>query len=702
MTLPRIPTFMVRLLPALLLLAGAARAQTVSPLEAPPAADAVALYNEACARAAAGDLAAAGVALRAAVAAGFDDFGFAAEDPDLAALRRQPLFGELAAEHAERLAAAAAQRRQDLVRDRWSDPAPLDFVTPADPAGAAGFRPALRLRWGATALELELTLAGPWTTLFTARTAPPWAGGPSVVVAVTVPDGSGPAESRDHFLFAFGRDKETPVGAVWVPEQASWQRVLELDPEVRDDGGNLVVVARVPWRSLAPYHPLVDPQLGLNVAVGAPTAAGLRQAALLRDPGLFDPGRAVRRGVPLTFARERVPEEAFLAALDRTVTDGAPLALELVALAAEAGTGRLSLDFQDNRGRSVLPGGGQAAPLPLAAGLNRLSRQADFASLPTGNYRLRAELTFPSGFHSVWSANILHLAPGWEEALRLRIGDLKGPERPTAEHYLDTALDALRERLPRRSPAPIATTLTELDLMLEAAAAGGSLLPEVGLLQGAYRGPDGGRRLCTLYLPPRWREAAAVRPVVVLNDEAEMTGRLGERLARHYAERAEGDAAAPPPATAPVYLLPHAVAPRGDAPAALTEADRCLEWARELFGVPRLAIAGLDAAGGAALGLARDRAAGLTRVLIVAGGGLDPWPQADLPFLAERLGPAPGDLPVTWIDFPEQTAHVGQAPLLLQALREQGWQLAAVQEARGGYHPYQAIDRLVLWARESP
>ena len=138
---------------------------------------------------------------------------------------------------------------------------------------------------------------------------------------------------------------------------------------------------------------------------------------------------------------------------------------------------------------------------------------------------------------------------------------------------------------------------------------------------------------------------------------------------------------------------------------AAAEAMACLDWAQAYFGAARAAVVGVDAAGGAALELAQSQPSRLRALLVFAGRDLDPWPQAQDSFMRARLSPAPAGLPVTWIDFVQETAVAGRGPAILATLRELGWSVAEVQQVRGGLSLSQAADRLVLWARalgESP
>jgi hypothetical protein len=153
----------------------------------------------------------------------------------------------------------------------------------------------------------------------------------------------------------------------------------------------------------------------------------------------------------------------------------------------------------------------------------------------------------------------------------------------------------------------------------------------------------------------------------------------------------------------PIYLVPHPVEQRGDILTRTTaEAEAALEWVRMFFAVPAVSLCGVDDLGGPSLVLAADSQPGLNGLLIMAGGRLNPWPQADDGFLAQRLDGFPGDVPFTWFDFIQESRAQGQGPQLLRVLQEMGHHPEAVTEIRGGLSLTQVADRLVLWAESLP
>jgi len=131
---------------------------------------------------------------------------------------------------------------------------------------------------------------------------------------------------------------------------------------------------------------------------------------------------------------------------------------------------------------------------------------------------------------------------------------------------------------------------------------------------------------------------------------------------------------------------------------ALAEARAALDWTREHFGVDRVTLAGVGFAAGVALQLAAAEPDKVSRLAVLAGSELEPWPQADDAFVAARLAALPTDLPLTWYDFEVETERAGQARQMRRALDDLGLTKVTDETVQGGLHPVQAADRIVLWA----
>jgi hypothetical protein len=331
-----------------------------------------------------------------------------------------------------------------------------------------------------------------------------------------------------------------------------------------------------------------------------------------------------------------------------------------------------------------------------------LTRQADFTALDTGAYAIQAELSFPSGRTLSWGTTILQLAPGWQEEYRRRINRLDVQEKPTALYHLDSIVEGVANHHPRRGPGAIVTALGELDKLLDNAADGGSILPDQGFFLAVYPGPDDDPRLCQLYLPARWRTAARPNPVLTVTEATGMVGAIADRMGRNYDQGAQTPTLKTIDEVGfPVYLVPRLAATGVRQPEDMpAEIEACLAWARETFSATAVSLVGVSQDAAAVLELAGGRSEPLNALLIYAGKDLEPWPQADLDFIEQELADFPRNLPVTWIDFVNETALAGQGRQIYQALENLGGIIVETQEVRGPLNFTQVADRTVRWAED--
>ncbi len=657
------------------------------------------LYNLACLENMTGSPEKAVAAFAEAVAAGFDDFVMAFSDPDLASLKYHPDMIDLAHEHQIRLSQLAAAKAVTLTWQNISSPIPLV----ADHADTTSGAPEIRLTWTPVGLDIELRAAGPWSGLVAPDNLAPWNGGSGLVITLGIPDssGTGDYQTSNHFLFAFGMEKDSAVGAAYLAGQDRWQSITELIPKIRlDDEGNLELRTTILWATILPYNPLVDDQLGFNAALLLKGPGDPQLAALLPDRAAFRPRSAVRRVVPLTFQTASVGEEVFLGKVTNTISGAEPVTFDLVAVSREEGAGWLTIDFLSGPDQSLLPDGQVSGTLDLVQGLNRLTRQADFTALKTGAYVIKALLTFPSGRSLAWGSTVLQLAPGWREELLARINRLNPQERPTALYHLESIDEAVATHHPRRGPETIATTLNELARLLDNADKGGSIFPDKGLFLAVYPGPAGDTRLCHLYLPAGWKIATRLNPVLTLTAVPGMANAIADRMGQNYEQgRRMPTLKAGSDEGFPVFLVPRLGPPANPRPGDLeAEAEACLAWVQNTFNTITVSVAGVDQGAGTALHLAGIHPEAMKAMIIFAGKSLEPWPQADLDFIKRQLTGFPGDLPVSWADFVGETEISGQGPLILKALRELGSDIVEVQEVRGGLNFTQVADRTVRWA----
>jgi len=665
--------------------------------------DAAMLYNLACLENMTGQPEKAVASFARAVAAGFDDFGMAFSDPDLASLKHHPDMIDLSMEYQIRLSQLASARAETLSWQAVSSPITLV----PEQAVISSSDPDITLTWTPVGLDLVLRAPGPWSGLMGPENLAPWNGGSGLIFTIGVPDSENPEgyQTSNFFLFAFGLEKSTPVGAVYLTTQGRWQPVSELTPKIRQDTeDNLELRATIPWTSILPYNPLVDDMLGFNASVRIAGPGDHLTASLLPDPAAFRPRSLERRIAPLKFQTASVGRELFIGKVSHTISGAEPVTFDLVVVSREKGVGRLTIDFLGGPDQSLLPEGQVTGTVELDQGLNRLTRQADFTALKTGAYVIKAELTFPSGRSLTWGSSVLQLAPSWKEEFIARIAKLDPQEKPTALYFLESIGQAVADHHPRRGPGPIAATLDELGRLLDTFAKGGTILPDKGSFLAIYSGPDGDTRLCHIYFPYGWKIAARLNPVLTLTAAAGTAGAIADRTGRNYDQGGRKPTLKGGPDEGfPVFLVPRLGPPDGRKPGDPTvdlqaEAEFCLAWARETFKSSTISVVGVGQNTGATLGLAGTRPEALKAMIIFAGGSLEPWPQADADFIRRQLADFPAGLPVTWMDFVQETESHGQGPQILQALRELGINLVEVQEVKGGLNFTQVADRTVLWA----
>lgn len=661
--------------------------------------DPVVLYNLACLENTAGNPDNAVEAFSRAVAAGFDDFTMAFRDPDLASLKYHPDMIDLSLKHQLRLAELAAGQAVDLTWQTPSPSIPLVAAYSADTTGA----PEIFLTWTPVGLQIELHAGEPWDGLADPENLAPWNGGPGLVITLGIPAAGDPDhyQTSNHFLFAFGLEKSTPLGAAFLSGQQRWQSVMEMQPKIRLDSDlNLELQATIPWALILPYNPLVDDRLGFNAALRltGPEASAL--VGLLPDPAAFRPRTVERRVVPLVFRSDSVGEEVFVGKMSNTISSQEPLTFDLVAVSPGAGKGRLTIDFLGGPQQSLLPDGQVSGTLDLTPGLNRLTRQADFTALETGPYLLKAEMAFPSGRSLSWGTTILHLASGWREDYLERIEALPPQEKPTALFHLQSIEQAAANHNPRRGPESIATTLTDLDRLLTDASKNGTILPDRGTFLAVFPGPDGQTRLCHCYFPAGWKIADRLNPVLTLTAATGMAGAIANRMGQIYEKgRQKPTLKTKEEIGFPIYLVPRLGPLDSRRPGDLAaETAACLTWVQNTFATDEVSIAGVDQGAGTSLELAVERPQSVKAMILFAGANLEPWPQADFDFVKQQLAGFPRGLPITWTDFIRETEMAGQGPLILDVLRDLGNNIVEVQEVRGGLNFTQAADRTVLWA----
>jgi len=648
------------------------------------------LYNEACEAALAGRQAQALQKLSAAVDAGFDDFRFAAEDPDLASVTETRVFQALVTEHDSRLTLLSSELGLDLALDTWTAWQPL------------GEMAKVRLRWEDRDLAYEISLKETAAQELKGPAQPPWLGGPGVFLTVAVPDGTSAFESANTFHLALGRNKSGGAGALYGGDVLGWQPVQELAPELDSPAGSgdLLLSGKVTWQTILPYHPLADPNLGINLSLRAVDRGPV--ISWLDDPAAFSTVREPHRYVPLRFQTGTFRQEALIGRPESSLVAGGTLALDLVVHSGSVGPGVLRIDFLDAQQRSVLARGPVPVAVDLQEGRNIIARQADFSALNRGPYLLKVDAEMPAGTHLTWSGLVLNLGAGWRADFEARIAALPEMQQTTGRYYLTAVDEAVRTLPSRRHPGSLTTTLLELETFLGAAEAHGSILPESGIFRVAWPAAQG-PELVTLFLPEGYRKAAGLRPVVISTDTPGIEVRMADRMQRFYRFGKQPGPDEPSAREAfPVYLLPPAE-PGRDLAAKASELQGLLDWTARFFAAPEVLAAGMNGGADPLLELVSHGRLAVDGAMILAGARLEPWPGEDEAALRAHLRQEDAQAPpLWWLNFYQETELGGQAKLLLSVLRENGYNPLSVEEVKGGLSLTQAADRLVLWAEETP
>jgi len=650
--------------------------------------DAGVLYNLACLEERSGDREAAWQALAAAVQRGFDDFRAMADDPDLAAMITDPRFAELKQQRLAALEQLARLRAQQLRAGIWSADLPLAAVSGSELIAAA-VTGTCKLRFNAGSLEIEATLRDPHA----AGQAPPWRGGPGLFVNVVVPPDSGGIAAETFFACAFGLEARRPLGAVIVANpQHRWHLVAELAPKLHlaPDGETVTYTVILPWTTLAPYGPLTDPRLGINVVYRSIDQDGRSQlAALLPDPVYASTSAAYRRFVPLTLEPGSALPSSLGGKVTAAIIGDATVAAEIVAWSPESVSGELVVALTRQNGARIDTLQSRSYTVDLSTGLERWQPTLAAVELPVASLELSARLRLTTGEDLAWRTALLHLESGWLESARRRRAELESTERATVGYRLDAIALTLKTSPERADPSALATTVVETDAMLERAARTGSVLPAQGRILMVYRGPGGEDRLCSLFLPEFRSESSPL--LLVLPPHP----RLASELARQTGLQL--GPAADPESGLPVVAVPHQVWPAAGQ-SCCAEVAACRAWATTYLRTPSVLLAGVDAAAGLALQASLDHAQAQSAVCLIAGGGFAPWPEASTAVVLDEVRRASPTLPYYWTRFRDETRRSGQADAVFAAMQQTHLNIALNSLVGGGLSLSQASGRIAQWA----
>jgi len=646
-------------------------------------------YNLACLEARLGRPAAAWQALDEAFQLGYSDLWQVQHDPDLASLRGGEEFPawveQRQAELRERALAAGFILREEY----WSEERTL---RPNDGTSGGNLWPqvSVKFRYRAESLGLSARIRA---SRFLDRPEP-WRNGDGLLVNVVIPLDDGSYQSRRHFTFGFGLVDQQPVGAVAGKDgEPISQRVLELDPRISLLGsGEASYEIEIPWPSLAPYAPPVDSLLGVNVFYLSVGEDGIRRrVALVQDPHSESPRVPWRRFAPVTFGPSDRSRPVLRGRVNDRVVGAAPLEIELLAWATRTDPATWEVKIQDVSGRSVVSGGPVRLDQPVQVGLNRLTRTADLAALPSGPFDLLAQLTLPDGSQLTWQLALLRLRENWRESVVGRLGAVPALEQPSIHYRLDAVAEALARRHPREDPSPIFTTLGETGLMVTRAEKTGSVLPETGSTMIAYSDHEGMLRLCSLYLPAGFPPAGSPRYLVLMCDRRDSPAVLAGLLGQALADLPDL-----------LVMVPHPRGPhRFRQDFVLRDAAAAIGWARDRFGTGPVLLAGIGEGAADAIHLTFQQPRLFERALVLAGEGFIPWPGRSHDQMVRLFATRPNDIHYTLAAAPGNPGQKDQRAALVAALAETGFRIATEVPAGPGPAADLPLDLVARWARET-
>jgi predicted esterase len=246
--------------------------------------------------------------------------------------------------------------------------------------------------------------------------------------------------------------------------------------------GALEFEVRIPWTALAPYHPLLTPELGLNACFVRAEGEGRRFFTLVEDPGIGSEQRP-RAYRPIRF--EAPPANLtrpawFARPAKGHLEAGSPLELEVGSPTA------LALKVRILEGEGVPVGGSlRQLMVPASATPQRLNLAG--GPLPPGGYQV--ELQGP-GRTLRWGLTVL--PAGGLASLQQKLARLSPSLAPGTRSTLEFRLQEAERQLAGMAPtdpAPaLRRTLTQMERDLLALQEGRDpIAAQRGLLRRAYR-----------------------------------------------------------------------------------------------------------------------------------------------------------------------------------------------------------------------
>ncbi len=491
------------------------------------------------------------------------------------------------------------------------------------PAAAAAkpLRGELELAFDRDALSVTMTVRDPDYR----DDHPPWAGGCGILVNLIRPLSPDDYESQRYHALGFGTVDGEPRGWLVAHDgEVLLQPLSETRPTIERRGDTIVCHVSIEWEVFHPYAPPLDQDMGLNVFyLGAGDADRRPILSLMSEDRLSFEPEPWRRYVPIAFLTSDRSRPVLRGRLyDRLVEQG-EVGVEFALWSLVPGSGAYRLAVVDRDGAPVADPPPRVVEVACEEGLNFFNETVGLGELPSGAYRLEVALEGPDGLPMVFHAPFSRFPGDWLGSLNERIHRLPGGESQILRYHLFVLGRDLDRRHPQDDTAPLRDAYRRLAAMVDVCEAGGSCLPESGLLRGGFAVDTATQRLCAMYLPPGHRGLRDPRLLIVIPPQPGVEMDLAVQLGAELADSPDV-----------IVLVPQSHGITGlTLDMASAHAELATIWARDLFATDAVTLVGLESGADAALAVSLARPDLFDRVLL----GADHLFLEDARFSAETL-----------------------------------------------------------------
>ncbi len=489
-------------------------------------------YNLACVAALEGDIEASMDALRSAIEKGYDDVRTLESDSDLKPLRKTIEYKRIIADQVDNLLADAGAHVFHFTDGTWNNLGLLE--------DALSDR-AIMLEMMVDDVGFHVRATGPADVIRPTGTD---GRGGDLLVTLTAPDSLRSFDTRSAWRFGFGSLDGEPSGRLLgLPGRPLHQPVNDLAPEflVGPSPDELTIAAHIPWSYMAPYGPPADTLFGVNIGHTGPG----RFSQLISDPAMADAQARWHRFRPIQTSLRDESAPRLAGRIPNAIVGNKSLEIELSFWSDRAGQAVLTTDVLDPNGQSTISEGGIGGDVDLQPGLNVWTRGADLSALPDGPYRLTAVLTSEGDTDSSWETDVLRFRGSWLERTRDRTKPLSLLERASIEWRLGLVREEMTRRDSRTYPAPMVTTIQDVESLLARHTETGTILPATGSMTVICPSDDGRLLQVILTLAAGWEQDESAPLLVLLDAGGSGAVRVVRSLSERMTEAPAAIAAAP-------------------------------------------------------------------------------------------------------------------------------------------------------------